>query len=154
MDDVTIPRAAWDWLKSSDTGVSSLTIWSVMVGIDPPRDYWGPDVPYDPDDFGRCHRLLKRFPAWRDRLGEVAAAHPEWGPLVREWGALAKMYEAEHPSGRAPRLYEMMRPLIDEGRLAAGWKRTSPNGWEGPNRHEVSISGAGGAIRFRHGKQQ
>lgn len=125
------------WIAGRDTGVSSKTIWSVMMGVTP--EYAG--EPSDPDDFGRCYRLLVLVPEWRERMPEVAAKYPVWTGLVREWDALTLLYEDEIVNGpkkkgvrMAPKLYARMQELIDEGRLAAGWKRTGPNSWEGPNR--------------------
>lgn len=78
-----------DWLHGHDTGTSSLTIYTVMTGQRVERTSY----PLDPDDFGRCYRLLKLFPEWRLRLAEVAARFKEWRPLVREWTRLTALYE-------------------------------------------------------------
>jgi len=120
-----------EWLLSGDTGVSSKTIFAVMTG----SDMKGADVPHDPDDFGRCYRLLSHFPEWKTRLSEVAAKFPIWGPMVAAWEELAALYEKETKNhcGVAPKLYDRMKTLIDEGRLAAGWTRTGPYSWRGPN---------------------
>jgi hypothetical protein len=99
-----------EWLTCGDTGLSSITIWSVMTGRKPPR--FRPSVPIDPADFGRCHRLLQRFPEWRVRLGEVGAAYPEWAGLVRCWDELTALYEQELPRGTAPKLYARMQGLL------------------------------------------
>lgn len=98
------------WLAGSDTGSSSITIWAVMTGHRRPRDHV-PSEPHDAADFGRCHRLLKLFPAWRERLPEVSALYPEWVPLVDAWDELTALYLEELPSGRAPRLYARMVEL-------------------------------------------
>jgi hypothetical protein len=98
------------WLAGGDTGTSSITIWSVMRNCSMPRDR-RPGPPWDPDDFGRCHRLLETFPAWRSRMPEVAAAHPEWSRLVAAWDELTALYLEELPSGEAPRLYARMEAL-------------------------------------------
>ncbi len=84
-----VPRAALAWVVGGDTGTSSQTIWSVMVGVKHDR----PWTPLDSDDFGRCYRLLELVPEWRKRLPEVAALHPDWKPLVREWDRLTSLYE-------------------------------------------------------------
>ena len=112
----------FEWLLGGDTGTSSETICAVMTGskID------DADVPYDAGDFGRCYRLLTAFPAWRARLPEVAARYPEWAPLVREWDSLTAEYIANKP------MYERLRALIDEGRIAAGWESPAPGYWIGP----------------------
>jgi len=94
------------WYHGSDTGTSSETIWSVMTGHPVRRA----DIPYDPSDFGRCYRLRERFPAWRARLGEVAAAYPRWAPFVGSWGKLEELWREEDPSGwTAERLYALMK---------------------------------------------
>jgi hypothetical protein len=102
------------WLAGGDTGTSSITIWSVMTGRPRPKVGWWPDIPHDPADFGRCHRLLENFPAWRARLPEVSAKHPEWAGLVEAWDELTSLYLEELPSGRGPKLYARMTEL--EGR--------------------------------------
>lgn len=107
------------WVTGTDTGTSSKTIWRRMMRRsinDDDRD----DVPYDPDDFGRCYRLLKLFPEWRERLGEMRSVPgwvgKAWGRLVDNWQEMERLYEEERPIGRAPKLYALMQRLIDEGR--------------------------------------
>lgn len=100
-----------DWLMSGDTGTSSKTICSVMTGSDTPK--FGPDVPHDADDFGRCYRLLQLFPDWRRRLPEVAAVHPKWGPMVAAWDELTALYEAKDYD----RFWTRIQALEDEGRI-------------------------------------
>ena len=97
-----------DWITGHDTGISSETIWSVMMGCKPPA--WNAP-PQDPSDFGRCYRLLIEFPAWRSRLGEVAIRHPEWDALVRHWDELETLWEQESPSGKCPLLYRRMNEV-------------------------------------------
>jgi hypothetical protein len=117
-----------EWMMGDDTGTSSKTIMHVMEGTPPPRSA---DVPSDPSDFGRCHRLLEAFPAYRARLHEVAEKYPEWVGLVREWDKLTAMYVKSKASGnwKSPSMYDAMQVLIDEGRIAAGWVNTSPGCW-------------------------
>ena len=50
------------WLTNGDTGISSKTIWLVMMGRRLGANDWA-DVPHDPDDFGRCYRLLQVMPS-------------------------------------------------------------------------------------------
>lgn len=120
-----------EWLLSGDTGISSKTICCVMTGSEWGEGHFGPDVPYDPSDFGRCYRLLALFPDWKPRLKEVADKYPIWGPLVSAWDELTALYEKELPKGSAPILYHRMKALIDEGRIAAGWKRNGAC-WQSP----------------------
>lgn len=81
-----------DWLLSHDTGISSKLICAVMTGSTQRKgfDAW---TPSDPDDFGRCYRLLKHFPSWVDRLDEVGRHYPRWKPLIDAWPELTAMYE-------------------------------------------------------------
>lgn len=111
------PKAATPqaWLKGRDTGISSCTIYAVMTNTPTPMSCY--DVPHDPDDFGRCYRLLKLFPDWKARLPEVAQQFPIWAPLVREWDTLTAMYEAELASkDPAHPTYYFIQKLIKEGR--------------------------------------
>jgi hypothetical protein len=114
-----------EWLMSGDTGMSSKTILSVMENTPLPH---GASVPYDPSDFGRCHRLLAAFPLYRLRLPQVAEKYPAWVGLVRKWDELTKLYEEELPSGRCPKLYARMQELRREGMPADGWTEIR-NGW-------------------------
>jgi len=103
----------WEWVeRSQDTGTSSRTICQVLggVGIDDGRT----GIPYDPSDFGRCIRLVRAFPGWRERLPEVAARVPKWAPFVREWDRMATLFDEEFPTGKAPKLYEFMQTLRKE----------------------------------------
>lgn len=135
-----------EWLLRDDTGISSKTICAVMTGSEMGGSF-DPDVPHDPSDFGRCYRLLQNFPEWKARLPEVAIAYPMWGPMVAAWDELTSMYEEEkqNKSGKAPKMYERMRSLVEEGRLADGWEKTGPNSWRGPKRDEI---GVGGGVSF------
>lgn len=116
------------WITGPDTGVSSMTIWSVMTGQPMPDRSCGPNVPHDPDDFGRCYRLLQAFPSWRERLPEVAARYPKWGPMVREWDRMTALYEEELATGAPPKLYDLMHQLEGEGFVAMGCEK--PTGWD------------------------
>lgn len=110
---------ALQWIVGGDTGISSETIWSVMMGVEKQGSF-GPYTPSDPGDFGRCYRLLKLIPEWRDRLHEVAQKHPKWGPMVEAWDELETMYEDALATGQdvseeSRRLYRRMKELEDEG---------------------------------------
>lgn len=99
-----------DWIISRDTGTSSKTIWAVMMGAEL-YDSFMVDIPHDPSDFGRCHRLLNHFPEWRDRLPEVAERFPKWLPLVNHWDELTELYNEERKQETAPKLYEKLQAL-------------------------------------------
>ena len=113
IDDIGRDSPEYRWLAGGDTGISSRTIWHVMMRQDWDDQTWGPDVPHDPSDFGRCVRLLEEFPAWRARMGEVCAAYPKWSGLVEAWDDLEGLYNEELPTGRAPKLWARMQALAD-----------------------------------------
>lgn len=94
------------WISGCDTGISSKTIFFVMTG----RQFSGhfrPDVPHDPDDFGRCYRLLQKIPEWKIRIPEVAKKYPEWSGLVEHWDELTGMYEREEWKPMYNRMQEL-----------------------------------------------
>jgi hypothetical protein len=96
-----------EWLAGPDTGASSRALCrkltSVMTEPFPP-------TPLDPDDFGRCHRLLHAIPGWRARIGEMRG-EVGWTNLVDAWDELEALYLEELPSGRCPKLYARMKAL-------------------------------------------
>lgn len=137
---MTISERANEWICSDDTGTSSKTIWAVMQRTKA-RDR---DVPYDAGDFGRCYRLLELIPEWRARLDDVARAQPAWVGIVREWAKLEALYRdvlASNWSRIACLAFsDALDPLIDEGRIADGWKRTSPTTWSKGEAFSVEIA--------------
>lgn len=110
----TRPVTPQEWIVGPDTGSSSKTIWAVMMAAGAGHhgffDSWPPS---DPDDFGRCYRLLRAFPDWRPRMPEVAVRFAAWKPLVEAWDELTALYELEQPAGSAPKLYARMRALLE-----------------------------------------
>lgn len=84
------PVSVNSWPASRDTGVSSATIYYVFTGR---KVYDNFDVPHDPDDFGRCYRLLKLAPTMEAVLFRVSDMFPTWKPFVREWAKLKAIYE-------------------------------------------------------------
>lgn len=106
------PITRQNWINGRDTGTSSLTIYSVMRGTPSPHGRYAP--PQDPDDFGRCYRLLNLFPELEPRLGEVAARFPEWSGLVRAWSNLKTMHESSLEGDRS-KLYCAIQDLLKEG---------------------------------------
>lgn len=94
------------WIAGCDTGISSKTIFSVMTGRPFMSDF-RPDIPHDPDDFGRCYRLLEKIPEWRARMPEVAEKYPAWKGLVENWEGLTAMYEGK----RYKAMYDWMQEI-------------------------------------------
>lgn len=84
--------AYYDWADGPDSGISSRTIVRAITGAHV-LERWEPSPPWDDDDFGRCSRVLKRFPELRPQLHKVAEAHPAWRTLVDAWDELEALYE-------------------------------------------------------------
>ncbi|MBE3065154.1 MAG: hypothetical protein IMZ54_12320 [Acidobacteria bacterium] len=100
-----------EWLRGTDTGISSRTIVATLAAHPAAADLCGKGYPYDPDDFGRCYRLLKKIPEWRPRIFEMAPVSRQWEALVSHWAELEALYEEESPSGACPKLYARMKEL-------------------------------------------
>lgn len=109
-----------EWLTSGDTGVSSETIFRVMTGRKPRPGHWD-GTPLDSDDFGRCFRLLERFPEWRARMGEVATRFPNWSGLVSEWPELERLWR----EGSRIYLSERIGALVRAGNEVVLFRRTA-----------------------------
>lgn len=113
-----------EWIISRDTGISSKTIWAVMMGL----EYHDPCTPSDPEDFGRCFRLLQNFPQWKKRLNEVSAKHPKWKSLIENWNKLEKLFikeGSEDSSNRNhPELYHLMKNIMGHKLYGVPLKKT------------------------------
>lgn len=102
------PRTA-QWLLSRDTGLSSIAIVAFMEGAGDGKY----SHPLDPDDLGRCIRLLSLAPEYRARLEEMKAASPQWAVLIEHWAEIEKLYFLEFSMGCAPACNDRMRDLLD-----------------------------------------
>ena len=86
-----------DWPNSQHTGLSSIAIWEVLSGKPWTRsnDTFRGEIPYDPQDWLRCYKLLQLIPSWYDRLHEVGDKYPRWKPFTDNWHKLEAIYERE-----------------------------------------------------------
>lgn len=92
------------WLMSDDTGSSSLWIARFLGGGPPSQSY---AYPHDADDFGRCYRLLKAVPEFRERLPELATSGEEWAALVANWIELEAYWQAGDYKTLTDRIQEL-----------------------------------------------
>lgn len=114
-------KRAYAWIVGDDTGLSSEHLWSVMMGV--PTE--GANHPHDPDDIGRCFRLLRTVPEWQYRLVRMMrGSSPEWAALVARWDEIRDSFIREvgglDPSrnSRAPQTYRLMREILDGARAS------------------------------------
>lgn len=82
----------YEWLIHGEVGASSATMWEVLSGLDAGRVISTGSAPVDADDFSRCYKLIKQFPEWRSRLGEVAALSAEWKRVIDNWDEMSALY--------------------------------------------------------------
>lgn len=80
------------WYFGLDTGVSSLALYSaISLGL----RRADVSLPQDRADFGRCVRMLVRFPGWQSKAERVGAIlGPEWAKLLRRWREARAYYKA------------------------------------------------------------
>jgi hypothetical protein len=100
-----------EWLASWDTGMSSLEIFHFMTGGIYGAVRGARAIPRDPADFGRCYRLLKAFPHWRERLVDMGLNVPGWADLAIAWPTLEALFEEESPSGQCPKLFAALNEI-------------------------------------------
>jgi hypothetical protein len=104
------------WVLRGDTGRSSLTMAAHLTGREP--RYNGMNWPLDPDDFGRCARLLLAVPALRKRLPRMRSLHPVWAALVDRWDDITACMQNEcgldwAKARSAPLTYDFMQSIMD-----------------------------------------
>ena len=95
------------WWEGTDVGLSSAAMFGVLGNVCAAAslEYSDKATPRDADDFGRCKRLLDKFPEWKARLGEVAVAYPDtkWPAIVSRWDEIA----AGNPERQTQILHEI-----------------------------------------------
>ena len=131
------------WLRGNDRGISSNTIVQHLTGF-PALGSWAPSHPHDPDDLGRCIRLLTVEPELRRQLWRMRSCSPVWAALVDRWDELAMHYirEAAKPPEGTCKTYELMRDIIDP--LEAGEMRDGAE-----LRRQLREIKSGGEVRMK-----
>lgn len=106
------------WFGSGDTGISSQSIAIAAMGGERPAN-WGWGYPYDPADFGRCARLLRKHPEIRQPAFERLAIEggEVWAKLIERWDEIDATMKAEvgidwDKGKRAPQTYRLMQSII------------------------------------------
>ena len=92
---MSLEKEMMNWIIGKDTGLSSQTLWAIIMKLSKSQlpDYC-PSIPYDTDDFGRCHRLLELCePEMRDRVLKTAAKkYRIWIPFSDRWDDLTDLF--------------------------------------------------------------
>ena len=104
------------WYASDDTGSSSRYMAYVLGKLAGDPSWRGAENahPYDPDDFGRCVRMLRAAPNLREHLSAMERCGPVWLKYVEHWAEMERLYDEEFPRGKAPKLYDLMQRLRRE----------------------------------------
>lgn len=110
-----------EWIGSHNVGISSKTMWSVLMGVKCDRD----DVPYDADDFSRCYDLYKFAELTQEDLQKIADTYPYWQPIISEWDDLCLMYE--NKCWRT--LYEAFNSMDEEIMRLKGFRKVREGYW-------------------------
>lgn len=82
----------YDWAHGGDSGLSSKALVQAITGASLLAVADAGRYPLDPDDFGRCSRVLAKFPELRTQLSKVAALGPVWAALIEHWDELEQLY--------------------------------------------------------------
>jgi hypothetical protein len=97
------------WFAGDDTGLSSKHMAAVAGGLK-----GNGRTPADPDDLGRCLRLVEAVPEVREHFPAIAASTEQWGAVITHWDELEALYRKESRGLRyfnAPKTYDRMKAL-------------------------------------------
>jgi len=111
-----------EWLACGERGLSSNTMVTHLIGINAMAGWTGGMCyPHDPDDLGRCRKLVEQVPEIREKFEDMSSCSPEWAGLVASWEELCSLMDSEAPDwwygkGRAPETYRRMQEIITSAR--------------------------------------
>ena len=87
-------------------------MWNCLIG----NSNFPVNIPYDPDDFSRCYKLLEAVPEWKSKLHKLKPLSNQWRKLVDNWDKLTEMYELNTKenwkNSKKIGMYEFMQTLI------------------------------------------
>lgn len=89
------------WLASDDVRMSSKFMASVLSG----QFHAEFAIPYDPEDLGRCLRMIQAAPELTPRIDEMRKHGPMWTAVADKWDRWTAMINEEQYQA----LYEEMR---------------------------------------------
>lgn len=96
-----------EWIATCDTGISSKTMWSALMGVRRKVDL---NIPGDNSDFRRCYDMVEYGQVTLDELQIVKNQYPWFAPFVDNWKELSLLFEEKLDK----RLYMRIRQLREE----------------------------------------
>lgn len=97
------------WLASDDVGASSKFMALVLSGYDPSEFAY----PLDPDDLGRCIRLIRAAPELAQRVHVMSEHGKEWAAVAENWERWVAMYDDDE-NDLGSQLYDEMMAAYEE----------------------------------------
>lgn len=82
-----------EWIATCDTGVSSMTMWSALMGVKRKKDL---DIPKDNRDFRRCYDMVEYGHVTLDELQVVKKQYPWFAPVVDNWKEIMDILEGKN----------------------------------------------------------
>jgi len=94
-----------DWITSNSVGLSSQTLWAVIMGLEMPT----PSIPRDVYDFARCYNLLKLCDeeTRQKTIHNAAEQYHVWKLFEHNWKKLIELYE----DGNAPEINKLLKDI-------------------------------------------
>ncbi len=103
--DKELNRKMMDWITGNGVGLSSQTLWAVIMGLEMPT----PSVPRDVYDFARCYNLLKLCDeeTRQKTIHDAAEQYQIWKSLELNWNKLTDLYQ----DGNAQELNRLLKDV-------------------------------------------
>ena len=75
-----------EWVATCYTGISSMTMWSALMGVKRKKDL---NIPKDNSDFRRCYDMVEYGHVTLDELQVVKKQYSWFAPFVDNWKELS-----------------------------------------------------------------
>jgi DNA-directed RNA polymerase subunit RPC12/RpoP len=117
--DLPAKLAVRQWMQGKDTGMSSISLAKQFLGISENS----PAYPHDPDDLGRCLRLIAIAPEVSTAVDALGMKHKVWAALATRWDEIAASMANEvgiswEKGHSAPATYALMRSIIQPAEVS------------------------------------
>ena len=88
-------KAMCEWVVYGNSGMSSLTMWGVLMGViteEPPMKHPA-SLPSDTADFRRCYQMVEHGEVTSSELQRIKEVIPWYSPLIDRWEDLCALHE-------------------------------------------------------------